>query len=93
MSQVPALNSGPVGRRGRPQQSDGAVLPEERFSDALDPNQSAIDPGRDTLPGLDNFNFPPRSGTTGEAGSDPGPLWLTSSRPASLPNIWNSQRP
>ena len=49
VSQVPALNSGPVGRRGRPQQSGGAVLPEERSSDTSDPNQGAADPGRDAV--------------------------------------------
>jgi Ca2+-binding RTX toxin-like protein len=89
-SQVPTLNLGPVSRRGRPHQSGDAVLPGERFSDASGPGKSATDPGRDTLPGPGNFSFPPRSGTIGEAGSDPGPGGLTASRSSTLSNNWIS---
>jgi hypothetical protein len=75
-SQVPALNLGPFSRSGRPHRSGGALLPEERFSDASDLSQSSSDPGRDTLPKPGNFSFAPRSGTIGEAGSDPDPFEL-----------------
>jgi len=75
-SRVPALNLGPVSRSGRPHQSGGALLPEERLSDASDLSQSSTDPGRDTLPKPGNFSFAPRSGTIGEAGSDPDPFEL-----------------
>jgi Ca2+-binding RTX toxin-like protein len=89
-SQVPTLNLGPVSRRGRLHQSGDAELPGERFSDASGPGKSAADPGRDTLQELGNFSFPPRSGTIGEAGSDPGPGGLTSSRSSPPPNNWIS---
>ncbi len=71
-SQVPALNLGPVSRSGRPHRSGGALLPEDRISDASDPSQSSSV----NLPQPDNFSFAPRSGTIGEAGSDPDPFEL-----------------
>jgi Ca2+-binding RTX toxin-like protein len=84
-SLVPALKLGPINRHGRPHQSGDRVLPEERFSDASGASRSTADPGRDTLPELGNFSFPPRSGTIGEAGSDPGPSKLTSYRSSPPP--------
>jgi Ca2+-binding RTX toxin-like protein len=85
-SLVPALNLGPVGRGGRPHQSGVTELPEERFSDASDPGNGATDPGSNSLPESDNFSFPPRSGTIGEAGSDSDPFGFISSRPSTYPN-------
>ncbi len=79
-SQVPALNLGPVSRSGRPHRSGGALLPEERFSDASDPSRSSSA----NLPQPDHFSFAPRSGTMGEDGSDP--FGVTSSRPSTYPN-------
>jgi len=72
---VPALNLGPVSRSGRPHRSGGALLPEERSSDASDPGNSATDPGSDTLPESGNPSISPRSGTIGEDSSVPGPFW------------------
>jgi Ca2+-binding RTX toxin-like protein len=84
-SLVPALNLGPVGRRGRPRQSGDAELPEERFSDASDPGKSATDPGSVILPESGNYGNPPRPGTIDAAGSNPGPLGSSSSRSPFLP--------
>ena len=71
-SRVPALNLGPVSRSGRPHRSGGALLPEERLSDASDSSRSSSA----TLPQPGNFSFAPRSGTIGEDGSDPDPFEL-----------------
>jgi hypothetical protein len=79
-SRVPALNLGPVSRSGRPHRSGGALLPEDRISDASDPSRSSSV----TLPQPDHFSFAPRSGTIGEDGSDP--FGVTSSRPWTYPN-------
>jgi len=89
-SQVPALNLGTGGRRGRPQRPGGAVLPEDRISDASDSNQGDADPGRDTLSKPDYLSFPQKSGAGGEAGSDPDPFGVTSSRPSTYPGTGNT---
>jgi Ca2+-binding RTX toxin-like protein len=70
---VPAINSGPVIRRGRFQQSDLAPLPEERSSAA--PDQSSR-----STPETDIFSNPPTSGPVGKAGSKPEPSGSTPSR-------------
>jgi hypothetical protein len=83
-SQVPALNLGPVSRSGRPHRSGGALLPEDRISDASDPSRSSSA----NLPQPDNFSFAPRSGTIREDGSDP--FGVTSSRPSTYPITGNT---
>jgi Ca2+-binding RTX toxin-like protein len=83
-SQVPALNLGPFSRSGRPHRSGGALLPEDRISDASDPGRSSSA----NLPQPDHFNFAPGSGTIEEEGSDP--FGVTSSRPSTYPNSGNT---
>jgi Ca2+-binding RTX toxin-like protein len=89
-SQVPALNLGPVSRRGRAHQSGDGVLSEEKFSEAPDPGRSGTDPGSGTMPESGNFSILPRSGAVEESSSDPGPLRLPSSRSSPPSSAGNS---
>ena len=89
-SQVPALNLGPGGHRGRPQRPGGAVLPEEEFFAGADSGKSAADSGPDTLSKPDYLSFPQKSDASGETGSGPDPFGVTSSRPSTYPGTGSS---
>jgi len=82
-SRVPALNSGPLGVRGRSHQAGAGVLPEETFSVGADPGKRAADPGLDARP--DYLNFPRNSGTVEADGAGPDPGKLPDSRPSPPP--------